>query len=150
MDTFGIYRLKGIHMALPDALLAPLAALLDRIIPDPAQREQARQHLLILQGTPDYLAFQVQLYAALASQAAADPWTARARPCFLYVMYAMILAALPLGVLAAFQPQMAAAVAHGINAYLDGLPSPLYTLFGTGYLGYTAARQWGKRTGTDR
>lgn len=25
--------------------------------------------------------------------------------------------------------------------YLNGLPEPLYALFGTGYLGYTAARQ---------
>ena len=27
---------------------------------------------------------------------------------------------------------------------------PLYALFGTGYLGYTAARQWGKVSGSDR
>ncbi len=31
-----------------------------------------------------------------------------------------------------------------MNAYLNGLPEPLYALFGTGYLGYTAARQWGR------
>jgi len=30
------------------------------------------------------------------------------------------------------------------------LPQPLYELFGTGYLGYTAARQWGKVKGVDR
>ena len=38
----------------------------------------------------------------------------------------------------------------GMNAYLAGLPEPLYALFGTGYLGYTAARQWGKVKGVDR
>jgi hypothetical protein len=37
-----------------------------------------------------------------------------------------------------------------MNAYLTGLPEPLYALFGTGYLGYTAARQWGKIKGVDR
>ena len=37
-----------------------------------------------------------------------------------------------------------------MNAYLGGLPEPLYALFGTGYLGYTAARQWGKIAGSDR
>lgn len=36
-----------------------------------------------------------------------------------------------------------------MNAYLGGLPEPLYALFGTGYLGYTAARQWGKVRGVE-
>ena len=139
-------------MARPDALLPPvatlLATLLDRIIPDPAQRDSAKLHLLALQGSADLQMLQTQLAAALIEQP--DPWTTRARPCFLYVMYLMILSALPMGVLAAFRPQMAHAIATGINTYLGGLPSPLYTLFGTGYLGYTAARQWGKKIGTDR
>jgi hypothetical protein len=79
-----------------------------------------------------------------------DPWTSRARPGFLYVMYAMILWAIPLGVVAAFSPERAQAIAAGMTAYLRGLPEPLYALFGTGYLGYTAARQWGKAKGSDR
>jgi len=65
-------------------------------------------------------------------------------------MYAMILCALPMGLLSAISPEAAADVAGGINAYLNGLPEPLYALFGTGYLGYTAARQWGKVKGVDR
>ena len=36
------------------------------------------------------------------------------------------------------------------RAYLDALPEPLYALFGTGYLGYTAARAWGKAKGVER
>ena len=31
-----------------------------------------------------------------------------------------------------------------MSAYLDAIPEPLYALFGTGYLGYTVAREWGK------
>ena len=65
-------------------------------------------------------------------------------------MYAMILFALPMGLLAWVDPAAAQAVAGGINAYLNGLPEPLYALFGTGYLGYTVARQWGKVKGVDR
>ena len=41
-------------------------------------------------------------------------------------------------------------IARGMNDYLSGLPEPLYALFGTGYLGYTAARQWGKIKGVER
>ena len=37
-----------------------------------------------------------------------------------------------------------------MTAYLPGLPAELYTLFGTGYLGYTAARTWGKVKGAER
>ncbi len=55
-----------------------------------------------------------------------------------------------MGVLAAFNPGAARDIASGMNAYLGGLPEPLYALFGTGYLGYTAARQWGKVKGVDR
>lgn len=78
-----------------------------------------------------------------------DPFVSRARPAFLYVMYVMILAALPIGALAAVWPAVAAAVSTGIAAYLRALPEPLYALFGAGYLGYTAARQWGKATGAE-
>jgi hypothetical protein len=63
---------------------------------------------------------------------------------------ALLLWALPMGLLAAFSPQTAKDIAEGMNAYLSGLPEPLYALFGTGYLGYTAARQWGKVAGSDK
>jgi hypothetical protein len=64
-------------------------------------------------------------------------------------MYLMILWALPMGVLAAFRPDTARNIADGMNAYLGGLPQPLYALFGSGYLGYSAMRQWGKIKGVD-
>ena len=80
----------------------------------------------------------------------ADPWTSRARPSFLYVMYAMILAALPIGILSLIQPDAATRIAASMTAYLRGLPDELYALFGTGYLGYTAARQWGKIKGAEQ
>lgn len=80
----------------------------------------------------------------------ADPWTARARPTFLYVMYLLLLWALPMGLIAAISPGTAARIAAGMAVYLNALPEPLYALFGTGYLGYTAARQWGKLKGVDR
>ena len=45
---------------------------------------------------------------------------------------------------------MAKGMGEGMTAYLRGIPEELYALFGTGYLGYTAARQWGKAKGIDR
>ena len=95
-------------------------------------------------------AAKTQIAAVMAEAQSADPWTSRARPSFLYVMYALLLWSIPMGLIAAVQPQMARDIAAGMNAYLNGIPEPLYALFGTGYLGYTVARQWGKAQGTDK
>ena len=79
-----------------------------------------------------------------------DRWTRRAHPAFLYVMYALLLCAIPIGVIGAIHPETAHAITAAMSAYLAGIPEPLYALFGTGYLGYTAARQWGKIKGVDQ
>lgn len=85
-----------------------------------------------------------------AGACVADPWIRRARPTFLYVMYALLLWAIPMGVIAGIWPGTAQAMIRGMSAYFNGLPEPLYALFGTGYLGYTAARAWGKAKGVER
>ncbi|MCB2061647.1 MAG: holin family protein, partial [Novosphingobium sp.] len=105
--------------------------------------------LLKLQGTQEMELLQTQLSAIVAEANSADPWTSRARPSFLYVMYALILWSLPMGALSVLDPDAASAISLGMRAYLNALPEPLYVLFGTGYLGYTAARQWGKVSGSD-
>ena len=137
-------------MGILDTLLGPITSIIDKVIPDPKQRDAAKLELLKLQGSQELELLQVQLSAVVAEAQSIDPWTSRARPSFLYVMYAMILLSVPMGVIAAFRPEAALAIGRGMTAYLNGLPEPLYALFGTGYLGYTAARQWGKVRGTDR
>lgn len=137
-------------MPLLDSLITPIASIIDKVIPDKAARERAKLELIRLEGSQELAAIEARLAAIVAEANSRDPWTSRARPSFLYVMYAMILWGIPMGLIAAFRPETARAVADGINAYLNGLPEPLYALFGTGYLGYTVARQWGKNAGTDR
>ncbi|MEY4953240.1 MAG: hypothetical protein RL299_1664 [Pseudomonadota bacterium] len=137
-------------MAILEALIGPIASIIDKVIPDKAQRDKAKLELLQLQGSQDLAEIQARLSAIVAEANSHDPWTSRARPSFLYVMYVLLLWALPMGLLAMFSPDRAQAIAAGMNAYLSGLPEPLYALFGTGYLGYTAARQWGKIAGSDK
>ncbi|MCU0948387.1 MAG: holin family protein [Porphyrobacter sp.] len=137
-------------MSLLGTLIGPISSIIDKVIPDKAARERAKLELVALEGTQELRLIEAQLQAIIAEAQSADPWTSRARPSFLYVMYAMILFALPMGLLSAISPGAASDIAGGINAYLNGLPEPLYALFGTGYLGYTAARQWGKVKGVDR
>jgi hypothetical protein len=137
-------------MPFIESVLGPIAAIIDKIIPDKAARERAKLELIKLEGTHELEAIQARLSAIVAEAQSPDPWTSRARPSFLYVMYALLLWALPMGLIAAFRPEAARDIAAGMNAYLAGLPEPLYALFGTGYLGYTAARQWGKIKGVER
>lgn len=134
-------------MTFLDGIIGPVAGLLDKLIPDPKAREAAKLELLRLEGTHELERVKTQMAAVLAEAGSSDPWTSRARPSFLYVMYALLLWSIPMGLIAAAQPQMADAIGKGMNAYLAGIPEPLYALFGTGYLGYTVAREWGKAKG---
>lgn len=137
-------------MALLEALIGPVASLIDKVIPDKQARDRAKLELLQLQGSQELAEIQARLSAIVTEANSNDPWTSRARPSFLYLVYALLLWALPMGLLAAFSPQTAKDIAAGMNAYLSGMPVPIYALFGTGYLGYTAARQWGKFAGSDK
>lgn len=134
-------------MALFDGIIGPVAGLIDKIIPDPKARDAAKLELLRLEGTQEMERIKTQMAAVLAEANSADPWTSRARPSFLYVMYALLLWSIPMGLIAAVRPAWSAAIGRGMNAYLSGIPEPLYALFGTGYLGYTVAREWGKTRG---
>lgn len=137
-------------MSVIASLIGPIAGLIDKIIPDPKARDAAKLELLKLQGTQEMEGVRTQLSAIVAEAQSPDPWTSRARPSFLYVMYALLLWAIPMGLIGAVQPDMAKGIAAAMNAYLSGIPESLYALFGTGYLGYTAARQWGKIKGVEK
>jgi hypothetical protein len=137
-------------MALLDSLLGPVTRIIDKVVPDPEARDRAKLELLKLENTQELEMLQASLSAIVAEANSADPWTSRARPSFLYVIYAMILWALPMGLIGAFSPRTAEAIGLSMTAYLNGIPEPLYALFGTGYLGYSAMRQWGKTRGSDR
>ncbi|MEK6542643.1 MAG: holin family protein [Pseudomonadota bacterium] len=136
-------------MSILEGLIGPIASLIDKIIPDPEARDRAKLEFLKLEGAHEMEAIKAQMSAIIAEAQSADPWTSRARPSFLYVMYALLLWAIPMGLIAAARPEMAQGIAAGMNAYLAGIPEPLYALFGTGYLGYTAARTWGKIRGVE-
>ena len=136
-------------MPIFDTLIAPIASIIDKVIPDPRARDAAKLELLKLQGSQELEAVKTQMTAIVAEAQSGDPWTSRARPSFLYVIYVMILWAIPMGVISAVRPGMAKAIAAGMNAYLNGIPDSLWALFGTGYLGYTAARSWGKAKGIE-
>ncbi len=137
-------------MSIIEGIIGPVAGLLDKIIPDPRARDAAKLELLKLESGQEMERIKAQMAAVLAEAQSIDPWTSRARPGFLYVMYALLLWAIPMGLLSAISPASADLIAQGMIQYLNGIPESLYALFATGYLGYTAARQWGKIKGVER
>ena len=107
-------------MSLIEGIIGPVAKLLDKIIPDPEARDRAKLELLKVQGGQEMQAVQAQMAAIIAEANSRDPWTSRARPSFLYVMYALLLWSIPMGLIAAVNPGMAQGIARGMNAYLAG------------------------------
>ena len=80
----------------------------------------------------------------------ADPWTSRARPSFLYVVYVLLLWSIPMGILTVFRPDAATAFTSGFNAWMLAIPEPVLTLFGVVMTGYVAGRSWEKVRGATK
>lgn len=124
--------------------------IIDKIFPDKTlqekERAQAQLALAQLMQSGDLETMKASLSAIIAEAQSNDPWTSRARPSFLYVMYIMILTAIPMGILFAFIPEKAEAITTGVKMWLTAIPDELYMLFGVGYLGYTGARSFDYRS----
>ena len=91
-------------MPLIESLIGPIASIIDKVIPDKEARAKAKLELLALEGTQELQQIEARLSAIVAEAQSADPWTSRARPSFLYVMYALILFSVPMGVIAPSTP----------------------------------------------
>ena len=124
--------------------------IISKIFPDPQDAAKARA---VLEAADTQAALQKtasQLQAIMAEAQSTDRWTSRARPSFLYVCYLVILAAIPMGILYAFDARHAQAIATGLQAWLVAIPDPVWQLFTVGYLGYTGGRSWEKIKGASK
>lgn len=128
-------------------IAAPLFGLIDKLFTSDAERLEAKQKLIALEQAGKLEETRVALSAILAEAQSADPWTSRARPTFLYVVYVLILTAIPMAVVYAVNPDTAKALVDGFHAWLAAIPEPYLTLFGVGYLGYTGTRTFEKVKG---
>lgn len=125
-------------------LLPVVGEIIDRVIPDPKAREAAKIQLIQQAQEGKLKEVEQQLSAILAEAQSKDPWTSRARPTFLYVVYLLILTSIPMALVHAFNPELALRLIEGFNGWLSAIPESIITLFGVGYLGYTGARSYDK------
>jgi hypothetical protein len=121
--------------------------IIDKLVPDPEQRAKAQIKLLAMQQRGDLDEMKTQLSAIIAEAQSSDPWTSRARPSFLYVVYVLLLWSIPMGVMTIFRPDAAAAFTAGFRAWMLAIPEPVLTLFGVVMTGYVAGRSWEKVRG---
>lgn len=131
-------------------IIAVVVGILDKIIPDPRQREEAKINLLKVENQQALEEIKTQMTAILAEAQSTDPWTSRARPAFLYVVYIMLLAAIPMGIVHALAPTTAAEITVGFKAWLAAIPESIIQLFGVVMLGYIGGRSWEKVRGAAR
>jgi len=121
--------------------------LIDKLFPDPEQKAKAQLELLKMQQQGDLDEIKVQLSAIIAEAQSPDPWTSRARPSFLYVVYILLLWSIPMGVLAIFNPSAAATFTVGFKGWLAAIPDSILQLFGVVMTGYVMGRSWEKVRG---
>ena len=120
---------------------------IDKFVPDPAQRDAAKLAMMQAERAGDLDQIKVQMSAILAEASSADPWTSRARPSFLYVVYLLILFSIPMGVLHAFNPEAAADIAKGSQLWMQAIPAEIIDLFKWVMLGYIGGRSFEKAKG---
>jgi Holin of 3TMs, for gene-transfer release len=134
-----------VSTTLLTGLAAPLFELIDDLFTSDEERSEAKRKLLSQEGKRSLQQLEINMSAIVAEAKSADPWTSRARPSFLYVIYLMILGAIPMGFLSAFEPEIAQRVVDGMQGWLAAIPEALWGLFGAGYLGYSGFRSWDKK-----
>lgn len=124
--------------------------LIDKLIPDPEAKAKAQLELLKLEQQGQLEDMRVRLTAIVAEAQSSDPWTSRARPSFLYVVYLLILWSLPMGIIAAASPETAQQIANGAKAWLNAIPESLIELFMFVMLGYIGGRSYEKVKGVTK
>lgn len=121
--------------------------LIDKLFPNPEDKAKAQLEMLRMQQAGELDEMKTQLSAIIADAQSPDPWTSRARPSFLYVVYLLLLWSIPMGVLFVFNPEAATRFTEGFKLWLAAIPDQVLTLFGTVMLGYVAGRSWEKVKG---
>ena len=128
-------------------ILSPITKIIDKVIPDPAQRDKAKLDVLAMQQAGELKELEIQMSAILAEANSKDPWTSRARPGFLWMCYILILWGIPMGVIAAISPKTSVDIAEGFKAWLAAIPDPMYDLLTIVMMGYIGGRSWEKVKG---
>lgn len=121
--------------------------IIDKVIPDQKAKQEAQFRMLELQQSGELKELETRYQAIVAEAQSPDKWTSRARPSFMYVMYVLLLASIPVGIAFVFAPAEVETGIVGFQKWLAAIPEEMWWLFGAGYLGYSGSRTFEKVRG---
>ena len=131
-----------------EAIAGIFGKVLDKVIPDPAQKAQAAIEMERLKQSGEFKELDSAMQAILAEANSQDPWTSRARPSFMYVSYFILLAlVIAAPIIGVFKPAEMKAFFENVKFGFEAVPEALWWTFSAGYLGYTTARTYEKKVG---
>lgn len=126
--------------ALIPALGPVISQLIDKLFTTDEEKAAAAAKIMAAEQAGQLDTMKAQLSAILTEGQSQDPWTSRARPMFLYVMYLIIILCFGGGITGIWWPDYVDTAAVNITNLLAAIPEEMWWLFGTGYLGYTGSR----------
>lgn len=130
--------------AVVGAVAKPFFNLIDDLFTSDEEREKAKLAVIKAEQEGRFKEAEQQISVILAEANSKDPYTSRARPSFLYLMYFIILLTFIGGIIGIWAPNEVAQAAKNIKELLGAIPEALWWLFGAGYTGYTAGRSFDK------
>ncbi|SHJ72148.1 holin family protein (plasmid) [Halodesulfovibrio aestuarii] len=128
-----------------DGILNIGGKLIDRLWPDPETAAKAKLELAKMKQNGELAEMDARYKAITAEANSGDKWTSRARPMFLYVMYGVIGLCVVGSILGIWWPAEMKQAAANMKFMFASIPEPLWMLFGSGYLGYSASRSYDKK-----
>jgi len=124
-----------------DIIKTVVMPIVSKFIPDASQQATAAEQVS-----------QAMIQLQLEDAKSQDLYIKRARPTFMYVMYLLLLVAVPCGILYIVNPKLANAFVDGAGAWFSALPDSLYNLlevcFGVYGIGRSAekiTKNWKKK-----
>lgn len=121
--------------------------LIDKIIPDKKAADAAKLELLKQQQDGQFRELEIAMQAIVAEATSEDPYTSRARPSFMYTFYFILLTLVVVApAIGMIYPQQLGIFFANVGAGFEAVPEPLWWTFTAGYLGYTGARTYEKRS----
>lgn len=134
-----------------DAIAATIGKIIDRAWPDPQQKAQAALALEELRQAGAFRELDAALKAIQTEASSNDPWTSRARPSFMYVFYGVLISLVVVApAIGTVNPEAMKSFFQNVAAGFQAIPEALWWTFSAGYLGYTGARTYEKRTGVTK
>lgn len=130
-------------------LLGEAFDVIDGLFTSDEEREAAKLKVLQAEMAGRLKELELSMSAIVAEAQSKDPWTSRARPTFLYLIYVMILMCVAGAILGIWWPDRVTTAAQNLTNLLGAIPDSLWWLFGAGYLGYTGARSFDKWRGNN-